>query len=111
MGGGEQRGLSVLLNFSCSFRLSLTYIQYQSVSESRISVLSPSVGLFVRIFVVQASFLHVHIKGTIISVVPEADASPGISRVRHLEDKKCESFSNIEALPQVAWERPCAQPS
>lgn len=62
MGGGEQRGLSVLLNFSCSFRLSLTYIQYQSVSESRISVLSPAVGLFVRIFVVQASFLHVHQK-------------------------------------------------
>lgn len=54
-GGGEQRGLSLLLNFSCSFGLALTYIQYQSVSESPVSVLSPAVVVLVRILVVRAS--------------------------------------------------------
>lgn len=53
-GGGVQRGLSVLLNFSCSFGLSLTYIQYQSISQTRISFiffLSPAVVLLVCIYV------------------------------------------------------------
>lgn len=60
--GGEQRGLSVLLNFSCSFGLALTYIQYQSVSESPMSVLSPSVALLVRILVVRAPFFYTFFK-------------------------------------------------
>lgn len=69
-GGGEQRGLSLLLNFSCSFGLALTYIQYQSVSESPMSVLSPAVVVLVRVLVVRASVFFTHpSKATIIRVV------------------------------------------